>query len=134
MIRLTVTKSSSNKTSLFRRIKNTIRIKTALNMSFKDSWYFVNQLSKGKEVIIQPLNFNAFDTENAFIEWLGIYFLLNFEVITKISSLEGFNCIVDTNKYNYFIINKVVTNENIKKSWTFTIGAANAHIRFYRQV
>lgn len=113
MIRLTIVKSSSNKTSLFRRIKNTIRIKTALNMSFKDSWYFVNQLSKGKEVIIQPLNFNAFDTEDAFIEWLGIYFLLNFEVITKISSLEGFNCIVDTNKYNYFIINKVVTGKII---------------------
>lgn len=113
MIRLTIVKSSSNKTSLFRRIKNTIRIKTALNMSFKDSWYFVNQLSKGKEIIIQPINFNAFDTENAFIEWLSIFFLLNFEVITKISSLEGLNCIVDTNKYNYFIINKVVTGKII---------------------
>lgn len=113
MIRLTIVKSSSNKTSLFKRIKNTIRIKTALNMSFKDSWYFVNQLSKGKEIIIQPLSFNAFDTENAFIEWLSIFFLLNFEVITKISSLEGLNCIVDTNKYNYFIINKVVTGKII---------------------
>lgn len=113
MIRLTIVKSSSNKTSLFRRIKNTVRIKTALNMSFKDSWYFVNQLSKGKEIIIQPLSFNAFDTENAFIEWLSIFFLLNFEVITKISSLEGLNCIVDTNKYNYFIINKVVTGKII---------------------
>ena len=113
MIRLTIVKSSSNKTSLFRRIKNTIRIKTALNMSFKDSWYFVNQLSKGKEIIIQPLSFNAFDTENAFIEWLSVFFLLNFEVITKISSLEGLNCIVDTNKYNYFIINKVVTGKII---------------------
>lgn len=113
MIRLTIVKSSSNKTSLFRRIKNTIRIKTALNMSFKDSWYFVNQLSKGKEIIIQPINFNAFDTENAFIEWLSVFFLLNFEVITKISSLEGLNCIVDTNKYNYFIINKVVTGKII---------------------
>lgn len=113
MIRLSIVKSSSNKTSLFRRIKNTIRIKTALNMSFKDSWYFVNQLSKGKEIIIQPLSFNAFDTENAFIEWLSIFFLLNFEVITKISSLEGLNCIVDTNKYNYFIINKVVTGKII---------------------
>lgn len=113
MIRLSIVKSSSNKTSLFRRIKNTIRIKTALNMSFKDSWYFVNQLSKGKEIIIQPLSFNAFDTENAFIEWLSVFFLLNFEVITKISSLEGLNCIVDTNKYNYFIINKVVTGKII---------------------
>lgn len=113
MIRLTIVKSSSNKTSLFRRIKNTIRIKAALNMSFKDSWYFVNQLSKGKEIIIQPINFNAFDTENAFIEWLSVFFLLNFEVITKISSLEGLNCIVDTNKYNYFIINKVVTGKII---------------------
>ena len=82
-------------------------------MSFKDSWYFVNQLSKGKEIIIQPLSFNAFDTENAFIEWLSVFFLLNFEVITKISSLEGLNCIVDTNKYNYFIINKVVTGKII---------------------
>ena len=113
MIRLSIVKSSSNKTSLFRRIKNTVRIKTALNMSFKDSWYFVNQLSKGKEIIIQPLSFNAFDTENAFIEWLSVFFLLNFEVITKISSLEGLNCIVDTNKYNYFIINKVVTGKII---------------------
>lgn len=113
MIRLAIVKSSSNKTSLFKRIKNTIRIKTALNMSFKDSWYFTNQLSKGKEIIIQPLSFNAFDTENAFIEWLSIFFLLNFEVITKISSLEGLNCIVDTNKYNYFIINKVVTGKII---------------------
>ena len=113
MIRLSIVKSSSNKTSLFRRIKNTIRIKTALNMSFKDSWYFVNQLSKGKEIIIQPLSFNAFDTENAFIEWLSVFFLLNFEVITRISSLEGLNCIVDTNKYNYFIINKVVTGKII---------------------
>ena len=113
MIRLSIVKSSSNKTSLFRRIKNTIRIKTALNMSFKDSWYFINQLSKGKEIIIQPLSFNAFDTENAFIEWLSVFFLLNFEVITKISSLEGLNCIVDTNKYNYFIINKVVTGKII---------------------
>ena len=113
MIRLSIVKSSSNKTSLFRRIKNTIRIKTALNMSFKDSWYFVNQLSKGKEIIIQPLSFNAFDTENAFIEWLSVFFLLNFEVITRIFSLEGLNCIVDTNKYNYFIINKVVTGKII---------------------
>ena len=113
MIRLTIVKSSSNKTSLFKRIKNAIRIKTTLNMLFKDSWYFVNQLSKGKEIIIQPINFNAFDTENAFIEWLSVFFLLNFEVITKISSLEGLNCIVDTNKYNYFIINKVVTGKII---------------------
>ena len=114
MIRLTIVKSSSNKTSLFEKLKNTIRIKTTLNMSFKDSWYFVNQLSKGKEIIIQPLNFNAFDTENAFIEWLSVFFLFDFQdIITKISDLDGYNRIVDTNKYNYFIINKVVTGKII---------------------
>lgn len=114
MIRLSIVKSSSNKTSLFEKLKNTIRIKTTLNMSFKDSWYFVNQLSKGKEIIIQPLNFNAFDTENAFIEWLSVFFLFDFQdIITKISDLDGYNRIVDTNKYNYFIINKVVTGKII---------------------
>ena len=114
MIRLTIVKSSSNKTSLFEKLKNTIRIKMTLNMSFKDSWYFVKQLSDGKEIIIQPLNFNAFDTENAFIEWLSVFFLFDFQdIITKISDLDGYNRIVDTNKYNYFIINKVVTGKII---------------------
>lgn len=83
-------------------------------MSFKDSWYFIKQLSDGKEIIIQPLNFNAFDTENAFIEWLSVFFLFDFQdITTKISDLDGYNRIVDTNKYNYFIINKVVTGKII---------------------
>ena len=114
MIRLTIVKSSSNKTSLFEKLKNTIRIKMTLNMSFKDSWYFVKQLSDGNEIIIQPLNCNAFNTENAFIEWLSVFFLFDFQdIITKISDLDGYNRIVDTNKYNYFIINKVVTGKII---------------------
>lgn len=114
MIRLSIQKASSNSTSFLEKLKNTIRIKMTLNMSFKDSWYFVKQLSDGKEIIIQPLNFNAFDTENAFIEWLSVFFLFDFQdIITKISDLDGYNRIVDTNKYNYFIINKVVTGKII---------------------
>lgn len=114
MIRLSIQKASSNSTSFLEKLKNTIRIKMTLNMSFKDSWYFVKQLSDGKEIIIQPLNFNAFDTENAFIEWLSVFFLFDFkDIITKISDLDGYNRIVDTNKYNYFIINKVVTGKII---------------------
>lgn len=114
MIRLSIQKASSNSTSFLEKLKNTIRIKMTLNMSFKDSWYFVKQLSNGKEIIIQPLNFNAFDTENAFIEWLSVFFLFDFQdITTKISDLDGYNRIVDTNKYNYFIINKVVTGKII---------------------
>lgn len=114
MIRLSIQKASSNSTSFLEKLKNTIRIKMTLNMSFKDSWYFVKQLSDGKEIIIQPLNFNAFDTENAFIEWLSVFFLFDFQdITTKISDLDGYNRIVDTNKYNYFIINKVVTGKII---------------------
>ncbi len=114
MIRLSIQKASSNSTSFLEKLKNTIRIKMTLNMSFKDSWYFIKQLSDGKEIIIQPLNFNAFDTENAFIEWLSVFFLFDFQdIITKISDLDGYNRIVDTNKYNYFIINKVVTGKII---------------------
>lgn len=114
MIRLSIQKASSNSTSFLEKLKNTIRIKMTLNMSFKDSWYFIKQLSDGKEIIIQPLNFNAFDTENAFIEWLSVFFLFDFQdITTKISDLDGYNRIVDTNKYNYFIINKVVTGKII---------------------
>lgn len=109
MIRLQIEKSDANKTSILTKILDCIRIKKVLKLSFKESWFLVNSLRKGRKIIFQPIHFNSSPVEDEFIEWLVWLFLCDFDnIITKISSHTGLDCVVDTSKYNYFALKKVI--------------------------
>ena len=120
MIRLQIEKSDANKTSFITKILDCIRIKKVLKLSFKESWLLINYLRSGKRIIFQPIHFNSSPVEDEFIEWLIWLFLCDFDSITtKISSHTGLDCIVDSNKYNYFTLKKVIfgvfTGVNIQR-------------------